>query len=159
MKNQPKNNKIEPETREKEKQFPGYPAYAPAEDIMNEGKRVDADLEDPGMYAAGSSSKLPKPTESDKMDTLDEEAPEPTNPSDLTEEDFEALGERDLSMDMGDDEQLRHRATRVDFSGEDLDVPGSELDDQQESIGSEDEENNSYSLGGESHENLEEDRA
>jgi hypothetical protein len=33
----------------------------------------------------------------------------------------------------------------TDFT--DLDVPGSELDNQQESIGSEDEENNYYSLG------------
>jgi hypothetical protein len=32
--------------------------------------------------------------------------------------------------------------------GDDLDVPGSELDDEQEEIGSEDEENNYYSLGG-----------
>jgi hypothetical protein len=39
-----------------------------------------------------------------------------------------------------------------DLSGEDLDVPGSELDDNQEDIGSEDEENNYYSLGGEDHE-------
>lgn len=35
--------------------------------------------------------------------------------------------------------------------GEDLDVPGSELDDEQEDIGSEDEENNFYSLGGDNH--------
>ena len=32
---------------------------------------------------------------------------------------------------------------------EELDVPGAELDDQQEEIGSEDEENNYYSVGGE----------
>lgn len=44
-----------------------------------------------------------------------------------------------------------------DMSGDDLDVPGSELDDQQESIGSEDEENNYYSLGGDNHNKLEED--
>ena len=37
--------------------------------------------------------------------------------------------------------------------GDDLDVPGSELDDQQESVGSEDEENNYYSLGGDNHDN------
>jgi hypothetical protein len=43
-----------------------------------------------------------------------------------------------------------------DMSGDDLDVPGSELDDQQERIGSEDEENNYYSLGGDKHNNLEE---
>ena len=39
-----------------------------------------------------------------------------------------------------------------DNSGDNLDVPGSELDDNQEEIGSEDEENNSYSLGGDDHE-------
>ena len=43
--------------------------------------------------------------------------------------------------------------------GADLDVPGSELDDQQESVGSEDEENNYYSLGGDDHNDLEEDKA
>lgn len=41
----------------------------------------------------------------------------------------------------------------ADLSGSDLDVPGSELDDAQEEIGSEDEENNLYSLGGDNHEN------
>ena len=33
-----------------------------------------------------------------------------------------------------------------DFTGDDLDVPGSKADDYDESIGEEDEENNSYSL-------------
>jgi len=45
-----------------------------------------------------------------------------------------------------------------DMSGSDLDIPGSELDDQQESSGSEDEENNYYSLGGDLHNDLEENR-
>lgn len=45
-----------------------------------------------------------------------------------------------------------------DMSGADLDVPGSELDDQQESVGSEDEENNYYSLGGDDHNDLDEDK-
>jgi len=40
---------------------------------------------------------------------------------------------------------------------EDLDIPGAELDDDQEIIGSEDEENNYYSLGGDNHNDLEED--
>ena len=44
------------------------------------------------------------------------------------------------------------------FSGRDLDIPGSELDDKLEDIGSEDEENNYYSIGGDDHENLDEDR-
>ena len=44
-----------------------------------------------------------------------------------------------------------------DFSGDDLDIPGSELDDELEIIGSEDEENNYYSLGGDDHNDLDED--
>lgn len=43
-----------------------------------------------------------------------------------------------------------------DRTGEDLDVPGAEADDVQEELGSEDEENNYYSLGGDRHKNLEE---
>jgi len=45
---------------------------------------------------------------------------------------------------------------RKSCQGDDLDVPGSELDDEQEEIGSEDEENNYYSLGGDDHEDLDE---
>jgi hypothetical protein len=45
-----------------------------------------------------------------------------------------------------------------DMTGEDLDVPGSEMDEKQENSGSEDEENNYYSLGGDDHENLDEDK-
>lgn len=41
-------------------------------------------------------------------------------------------------------------------SGSDLDIPGAELDDDQEVLGSEDEENNHYSLGGDNHNSLEE---
>lgn len=40
--------------------------------------------------------------------------------------------------------------------GEDLDIPGAELDDADEAIGEEDEENNYYSLGGDNHDDLEE---
>ena len=47
---------------------------------------------------------------------------------------------------------------KEDISGDDLDVPGSELDDQQENVGNEDEENNYYSLGGDNHNDLEEDQ-
>ena len=43
------------------------------------------------------------------------------------------------------------RALSPDRMGDALDVPGSELDNEQENIGSEDEENNYYSLGGDNH--------
>jgi hypothetical protein len=42
------------------------------------------------------------------------------------------------------------------LSGSDLDIPGAELDDSLEVVGSEDEENNYYSIGGDNHNNLEE---
>jgi hypothetical protein len=44
------------------------------------------------------------------------------------------------------------------FAGDDLDIPGSELDDKMEYLGSEDEENNYYSLGGDDHDDLEEEQ-
>ena len=43
-----------------------------------------------------------------------------------------------------------------DMTGEDLDVPGSEADEAENNAGSEDEENNYYSLGGEHHNDLDE---
>ena len=45
-----------------------------------------------------------------------------------------------------------------DVSGEDLDIPGAELDDENEAIGNEDEENNYYSIGGDNHNNLDENK-
>jgi hypothetical protein len=44
-----------------------------------------------------------------------------------------------------------------DVSGKDLDVPGSEPDDESELKGTEDEENNYYSLGGDDQSDLDED--
>jgi hypothetical protein len=79
--------------------------------------------------------------------------------SELNDEDFQALGPKDLSMDMGEDERLlKNRVWPVDMAGKDLDIPGSEGagDTQDEAIGPEDEENDFYSLGGDRHEdNLE----
>ena len=43
-----------------------------------------------------------------------------------------------------------------DMVGDDLDVPGSEMDNEQENNGMEDEENNYYSIGGDNHNELEE---
>jgi hypothetical protein len=44
-----------------------------------------------------------------------------------------------------------------DVSGSDLDIPGAELDDDEEATGNEDEENNHYSIGGDNHNDLDED--
>jgi hypothetical protein len=45
-----------------------------------------------------------------------------------------------------------------DVSGVDLDIPGAELDNDLEAVGSEDEENHYYSLGGDNHNDLEENK-
>ncbi|HVZ96379.1 MAG TPA: hypothetical protein VG847_05855 [Chitinophagaceae bacterium] len=66
--------------------------------------------------------------------------------------------EREVPME--DEEVVRKRlAGKTDESpGDNLDIPGAELDDANEVIGEEDEENNYYSLGGDDHNDLEEDR-
>ena len=138
--------------------FPGYPRYPAKEDIMNRARRVEGNLTGETLQDMRHPPKG-EVVEIRTAQDASEVKPEATE-SDLTREDLEALGPKDLSMDMGDDEiQLKHRTTPVDFSGKDLDIPGAELDDASEAVGSEDEENNSYSLGGDSKEGLEEDQA
>jgi hypothetical protein len=53
---------------------------------------------------------------------------------------------------------MNEKSFEDDLTGDDLDIPGGELDDQEEDIGNEDEENNYYSLGGDNHNDLEEDK-
>jgi hypothetical protein len=55
-----------------------------------------------------------------------------------------------------EEEKKSKKIVKSNLAGEDLDVPGAELDDADEGIGEEDEENNYYSLGGDNHEDLEE---
>jgi hypothetical protein len=55
------------------------------------------------------------------------------------------------------EEETGKAGRRTAELGDDLDVPGSELDDADEEIGEEDEENNYYSIGGDDHNDLEED--
>lgn len=58
-----------------------------------------------------------------------------------------------LSLDI--DDNIENSQNIEDDMEMNLDVPGSELDNSEEKIGSEDEENNYWSLGGENHEDLE----
>ncbi|GGB85332.1 hypothetical protein [Dyadobacter sediminis] len=71
---------------------------------------------------------------------------------DIDPEDVTRL-KREVEMDADD---WNEKTFADDLTGDDLDVPGSEDDDYDEMIGKEDEENNYYSLGGDNHENLEE---
>ena len=71
------------------------------------------------------------------------------------------LNPEDLSKNKAPNEKPgmpNEKSFQDDMSGDDLDVPGSDLDDQQERIGSEDEENNYYSLGGDNHNDLDENK-
>ncbi|MEY4541324.1 MAG: hypothetical protein RLZZ306_3081 [Bacteroidota bacterium] len=54
--------------------------------------------------------------------------------------------------------EWNEKSFNEDMVGDDLDVPGSEMDNEQENNGMEDEENNYYSLGGDNHDDLEENR-
>lgn len=124
------------------------PVVTDPNSIENDPALGGEDIEDRRDH---SSMEHPAPKDSDIID--EDENAENASESDVTEEDMQALGPKDLSMDMGEDEALlKNRVWPVDMAGEDLDVPGSELDDANEAIGSEDEENNPYSLGGDGHE-------
>ena len=150
MKTAKENKKVKIDEKESNAEFPGYPLYPANEDIMNQGQRVEADLENANTaHIIATDDVLGMKTKKTKA----------FKDSEVTKEDLEALGPKDLSMDMGDDEDLKHRVYPVNFSSSDLDIPASELDDAAEAIGSEDEENNSYSLGGDNHEDLEEDKS
>jgi len=50
-------------------------------------------------------------------------------------------------LEINEDPEWNERDIDLEHPGDDLDVPGSDLDDEQEDIGSEDEENNYYSIG------------
>jgi hypothetical protein len=140
---------------EGDKSLPGD--YPPGEDIMNRLNRVDRVEIDPDQISKTQGPGSIREELEVQFPESNEARAKSSGPSDLTKEDLEALGPRDLSMDGGDDEQLKHRVWPVDFAARDIDVPGSELDDRNEMVGPEDEENNSYSLGGDSKENLEDD--
>lgn len=60
-------------------------------------------------------------------------------------------------LEIDEDSEWNEMDLDLKYPREDLDVPGSDLDDEQEDIGSEDEENNYYSIGGDDHNDLEED--
>ena len=95
-------------------------------------------------------------------DDIDEDiTDEPDSNVSETEKEVLSTTEHDMP---GDDENLRQAALdntdedgtplnedsfMTNISGSDLDVPGANLDNEEESIGEEDEENNEYSFGGE----------
>jgi hypothetical protein len=92
----------------------------------------------------------------------------PGTEGDVSREEKAALQQTDYLPTTDEDNLQRARMDNVDFqnealnersfgeerSGNDLDVPGAELDDRNEDIGEEDEENNDYSLGSSANDNV-----
>ncbi len=130
-------------------ELPGYPKYPAGEDIMNRAKRIAMDVDGTTIPDVPETTIPASDVKTSNKEKFQE--------SDVTKEDLKAL-QNDENAFEGDDEVLQDRVYPVDFAGEDLDVPGSELDDEAERTGNEDEENNIYSLGGENHEDLEADK-
>lgn len=146
--------------------LPGYPYYPPSQDIMNQGNQLEkkllAENDEPRFLLSQGKPEHAGPLDNFSMDGIEEEEKESMNTpneADITRDDLMALGSDEVNMAMADDAELLHRAMPVDMAGSDLDVPGTELDDENEMIGAEDEENNTYSIGGDRHDNLEENSA
>lgn len=70
--------------------------------------------------------------------------------------DPEDISKKKVAVEINNEGELNEKDFEDDVSGGDLDVPGSEYDDELENIGSEDEENNYYGIGGDNHNNLDE---
>jgi hypothetical protein len=138
--------------------------YPPEEDIMNRLNRVERVGVDPDNLSRNPGANNNVTEDESADDELAEPTTFPpatntkkgTSESDLTKEDYEALGPQDLSMDGGDDEQLKHRVWPVDFAARDLDVPGADAE-RRDSLAQADEENDHYSLGGDEKDWLEDD--
>lgn len=158
---QNKNQKNDPADKH-DQDLPGYPHYPPEEDIMNPQhgfKKIAAD-DELANSARLSSRVINERTNSESMQPsgeTDDLGIVRGTEADVTRDDLIILGDRNTDQDTGDDELTG--SSRVDkLDGDsDLDIPGSELDDKDEGIGEEDEENNYYSLGGDRHDDLEED--
>jgi hypothetical protein len=89
-------------------------------------------------------------------DVTDEERADLEAAANVTpgEEDADALRRASLDSTDDDGDPLNERSFGEETSGSDLDVPGTELDDDNEDIGAEDEENNTYSRGAANNDNM-----
>lgn len=137
--------------------FPGYPHYPESDDLTRNADKIDADPDrlsnkgTPGIQPPEEVKSALNTNElaaADSGETDEDLIIVPGTEADVTEEDLKNLGDPDRDQDEGEDELLESMDAGFSHTGDDLDVPGSELDDENELRGSEDEENNYYSLGG-----------
>lgn len=128
-------------------EFPGYKHYAESEDITSQDTRAELDVENISRANKNPAEGV-KPAMPDEQ-TVDY-SPEivPGTEADVTVDDLQALGPVDGDLDGGEDETLLPLVKiGPDITGDDLDVPGAELDEEDEMRGLEDEENRHYSRG------------
>ena|SRR5215216_5696749 len=142
--------------------FPGYPHYPAREDIMDQ--RNDFTRENIDVENLPNSKNVTGVNQRFLAGNNREKAEEPSAPGMEGEE----LGlQEGTEADVDDDDLVVLNSTDAEIGrpqnvsnedlNTDLDIPGSELDDENEELGEEDEENNYYSLGGDRHESQEED--
>ncbi|HYK57583.1 MAG TPA: hypothetical protein VEV15_14040 [Flavisolibacter sp.] len=143
--------------------FPGYPHYPAKEDIMDQrtdSHRVDMDVENlpanrnttgvSQRFTTGQGNERAEEPRQPGLEKNDELNLRMGTEADVTDDDLAVLNSTDAEIG------LPQNVSNEDINT-DLDVPGSDLDDENEEIGEEDEENNYYSLGGDRHEAQEED--
>jgi hypothetical protein len=136
----------------------------------NNSEREEVNLENLENYYNSLNEMVNKYVNAQKTEgtlTKEEATTFPAYPLYTPSEDIYSQGKKEMDLNPEDiskkkvdnanqDSTWNEKDFNSDKSGADLDVPGSELDDKQEKIGNEDEENNYYSLGGDNHNNLEE---
>lgn len=107
--------------------------------LRHSGHRIASDKEGYPVY----------PAEEDIYSKYHEE--KDVNPEDISESKKFDLNKDSFPGNENTSSTSIINGLNVNMPGSDLDIPGSELDDEMENVGSEDEENNYYSLGGDEH--------
>lgn len=146
---------------ENTEEYKGYPHYPASEDITrpaNNNGRERLEADEP--IAPFNDTIAPRDAEGIVITDAD---------TDITDEEvmlleYAAQNLTDTTLyaatldAIDDDGTPLHELSSLSHQtdGSTLDVPGSEDDDVQENIGSEDEENNYYSIGGDNHASLDE---
>ena len=153
--------------------FPGYPSYGPGEDITadnNNSGKVALDSST-GLPTSANANEMPRSADTDLASRPDDAAAAADADGDVTAEEIQMLSAAEQSRDLDDVDLEEPLLDNVDDDGDplnepqgsyasagaDLDVPGSEDDDNMENIGEEDEENNYYSIGSDNSDRLEDD--
>lgn len=152
--------------KNEEQNFPGYPHYPASEDIMkNNADEARKDLDVEGLSTSqqinrngdvAAPSKQPDTTAN--TDDENDVSAQERHLLDAIDQSSTGTSERTyrVVLDQLDEEgdPLNENGSMAQF-GDELDIPGSEDDDDMEDIGSEDEENNYYSLGSDNNDGLE----